>query len=179
MFSLSGRLFSPPLWLVSKRNSRAKGNPGIVAAPETWFIARGGWLPEAGGLVREEPGDHHHAQPVQLLVRLPGELLEELRPERPVLLVAAALRNARVSAQLGLLRLRPVLVSSCRHQQVGLNIIQGDLFWEVIYPVGSHSFQDECLDIECNFRLRCRVFTQFTLKPNRRSAVMGTVPFVR
>ena len=83
-------------------------------------------MPEAGGLVGEERGDRHHAQPVQLLVRLPGELLEELRPKRTVLLVAAALRNARVSAELGLLRLRPVLVSSCCHQQVGLNIIQGN-----------------------------------------------------
>ena len=135
-------------------------------------------MPGAGGLVGDNQGDRHHAQPVQLLVRLPGELLEELRPERTVLLVAAALCNARVSAELGLLRLRPVLVSSCCHQQVGLNI-QGDLFWEVINPVGSHSFLDECLDTECNFRLRCRVFTQFTLKPNRRSSVMGTVPFVR
>ena len=83
-------------------------------------------MPGAGGLGWEERGYRHHAQPVQLLVRLPGELLEELRPKRPVLLVAAALGNARVSAELGLLRLRPVLVSSCCHQQVGLNIIQGN-----------------------------------------------------
>ena len=63
-------------------------------------------------------GDGHHAQPLQLIVWVAGELLEELRPEWSLLLLAAALCDARLPPQLGLLPLRPVLFPSRSDQQV-------------------------------------------------------------
>ena len=63
-------------------------------------------------------GDGHHAQPLQLLVWVAGELLEELGPERTLLLLAAAVCDAGVPPQLSLLPLRPVLFPPCSHQQV-------------------------------------------------------------
>ena len=63
-------------------------------------------------------GDGHDAQPFQLLVRVAGELLEGLGPKRTLLLIAAALGDAGLPPQLGLLPLRPVLFPPCSHQQV-------------------------------------------------------------
>ena len=60
-------------------------------------------MAEESGQLRA--GDGHHAQPLQLLVWVAGELLEELGPQWTLLLLAAALCHARLLTQLGLLPL--------------------------------------------------------------------------
>ena len=118
---------------------------------------------EAGGNNAEEirhlrAGDGgHHAQPVQLLVWVAGELLEGLGPERTLLLIAAALGDAGLPPQLGLLPLRPVLIPPCGDQQVEIKTLN------------QHQHISLLMNVKSNFPLTEMQlsFTQFTLKPNR------------